>query len=155
MKIDASKSQRSGWEELILHLILAKRPRRYEEEEIPWANFRHNQWMWNYNVSWDTNLTRMTKAWKPAGATFFGQSEFFFLFFWGVKQVSKNLLGQVERFSRLSRPLFCVQQRQEARGKRRRGEEAKAKAKAIVHSIATCLEGPFVLETLLVHLQWN
>ena len=25
------RSQRSGWEELILHLILAKRPRRYEE----------------------------------------------------------------------------------------------------------------------------
>ena len=26
------KSQRSGWEELILHLILAKRPRRYEHK---------------------------------------------------------------------------------------------------------------------------
>ena len=33
MRIDANKSQRSGWEELILHLILAKRPRRYKEKK--------------------------------------------------------------------------------------------------------------------------
>ena len=38
-----SRSQRSGWEELILHLILAKRPRRYEEKGITNSKLQWNR----------------------------------------------------------------------------------------------------------------